>query len=389
MIVVNGERLRLGLALSGGGFRASIFHMGVMRRLNELGLLDKVDVISTVSGGAIVGAYYCLHRDRWHDLDSIERGFAVGIQANIRLRALTGSILFHPVLFAKSLLPGYTRTNTIAKEFENRFFPKKRLGDLPESPEIVINTTSLNTGKAWRFKRNWMGDWVTRLPAAGFPLAEAVAASAAVPGIFPPLIRRSLNPGDDAGVRRRVALADGGVRDNQGLTALFFGDDIEGKPCDVVIGSDASMPLREEMSPGSRFYRVLARSNSITMDAARDWLVNDMLKHQKSIGQLKKAVVFTLKDCVADGDGGLPAALVTKACRIRTDLDYFSDEEIEVLKYHGYTLLDSILKRQAPDLIAGRDAAPTWKVDFPGARIDRLAGALARSHRRRLRPFRF
>ena len=57
MIEIDGAPYRIGLALSGGGFRAAIFHMGVMRRLHELGILEKIDVITTVSGGAIVGAY--------------------------------------------------------------------------------------------------------------------------------------------------------------------------------------------------------------------------------------------------------------------------------------------------------------------------------------------
>jgi predicted acylesterase/phospholipase RssA len=49
---------RIGLALSGGGFRASIFHLGVIRRLEELGIMGDIDVVSTVSGGSIIGAYY-------------------------------------------------------------------------------------------------------------------------------------------------------------------------------------------------------------------------------------------------------------------------------------------------------------------------------------------
>src|SRR5438067_3951731 len=52
------RKFRIGLALSGGGFRASIFHLGVIRRLEELGIMKDVDVVSTVSGGSIIGAYY-------------------------------------------------------------------------------------------------------------------------------------------------------------------------------------------------------------------------------------------------------------------------------------------------------------------------------------------
>ena len=53
---------RFGLALSGGGYRAAAFHLGTLKKLDELGLLQKVDVLSTISGGSITGAAYCLHQ---------------------------------------------------------------------------------------------------------------------------------------------------------------------------------------------------------------------------------------------------------------------------------------------------------------------------------------
>src|SRR3569833_1418467 len=55
----NGTR-RFGLALSGGGYRAAGFHLGTLRKLHELGLLEKVAVLSTISGGSITGAALCL-----------------------------------------------------------------------------------------------------------------------------------------------------------------------------------------------------------------------------------------------------------------------------------------------------------------------------------------
>jgi NTE family protein len=49
---------KIGLALSGGGARAIAFHLGCLRALKHLGLLDRVSVLSTVSGGSVIGAYY-------------------------------------------------------------------------------------------------------------------------------------------------------------------------------------------------------------------------------------------------------------------------------------------------------------------------------------------
>lgn len=58
-------RPRIALALSGGGFRASVFHLGALRRIAEAGWLDRVDVISTVSGGSVIGAFAVL---RWRQV---------------------------------------------------------------------------------------------------------------------------------------------------------------------------------------------------------------------------------------------------------------------------------------------------------------------------------
>ena len=56
---------KIGLALSGGGYRAAAYHIGTLRALRKLGILDNVDVISSISGGSIIAAYYALHKDEF------------------------------------------------------------------------------------------------------------------------------------------------------------------------------------------------------------------------------------------------------------------------------------------------------------------------------------
>ena len=67
----NGKRI--GLALSGGGYRAAAYHLGTLRALHKMGLLEKVDVISSVSGGSIIAAFYLLHKDE--PFEQIEQSF--------------------------------------------------------------------------------------------------------------------------------------------------------------------------------------------------------------------------------------------------------------------------------------------------------------------------
>jgi len=103
--------LRIGLALSGGGFRASIFRLGVIRRLEELGIMPDVSVISSVSAGSIIAAYYaCRMQDKVRSLpsghlptiedrvgffESIADDFLNATDDNLRTRALVYTPFFH------------------------------------------------------------------------------------------------------------------------------------------------------------------------------------------------------------------------------------------------------------------------------------------------------
>jgi predicted acylesterase/phospholipase RssA len=145
---------RIGLALSGGGFRAAIFHLGVIRRLEEIGLMRRISVISTVSGGSIVGAYYVIEMERrlkaqpeaerkelWSE---IAAGFLKAVDENLRSRALVFTPFYHPILFAKTLLLAPFRKGArsilIQAEYDKWFFDKNTLDELPavyDPPHIV------------------------------------------------------------------------------------------------------------------------------------------------------------------------------------------------------------------------------------------------------------
>ena len=61
-----GGHMNVGLALSGGGFRATVFHLGVLARLADENRLEQVTVLSTVSGGSLSGAlFYANNNFAW------------------------------------------------------------------------------------------------------------------------------------------------------------------------------------------------------------------------------------------------------------------------------------------------------------------------------------
>lgn len=245
---------RIGLALSGGGFRAAAFHVGVLMRLEELGILQRLSYVSAVSGGAITAAVYGMldedancrgGRTRATELYELLRH---RMSTNLRGQAFFGT----PLAAARTLLsfaiPGVQRAPLFVNALERAFFGGARLSTMP--PWLVINATNLRTGKAWKFTREHCGDYAAGvIPSAGLTLAQAVGASAAYPGLvdaYPLRTRWELMRQPDGGSpwwpalsdvqqveaerwNRRFAerhgptvfpLVDGGVYDNEGVTSL-------------------------------------------------------------------------------------------------------------------------------------------------------------------------
>lgn len=284
---------KLGLALSGGGFRASFFHIGVLARMASLGLLRYVEVISTVSGGSIIGAVYYLHvkklleskpidnvtdKDYVDLVHTIEKDFLKAVQLNFRMR-----IFLNPGKNLKMLMADYSSSDRIGELYDHILYrkilnpenkkyilmkdleihpvkadqPKKIEEDRSKRPrakvpKLLINATALNSGHNWRFNERTMGEPRRKSPLfeqidKNFHLLQAneytnmpekpekiklgiaVAASAGVPGIFPPLAVSKLYPD-----KIRVELVDGGVHDNQGVQGLTDRD------CTQFVVSDAS-----------------------------------------------------------------------------------------------------------------------------------------------------
>lgn len=321
---------KLGLALSGGGFRAAFFHIGVLAQMAMLGLLRHVEVISTVSGGSIVGALYYLHvkklveakgdneitdQDYKAIVEQVEVDFLQSVQRNIRMRTF-----LNPLKNVRMGMANYSRSDRIGELYDELFYrpvidPKRtkpiemrELKILPEGakadfypltdnaarkakvPILLINATTVNTGHNWRFEASRMGEpprkgdlaqdidknlRLRRAPSYGdiiqkqqdIELGLAVAASACVPGIFHPLAISDLYPDEI-----RVQLVDGGVHDNQGIQGLLD------RECTRFVVSDASGQMGDEPDPATAIASVLGRTNSILMDRVREEELFRMLR---------------------------------------------------------------------------------------------------------------
>ncbi|AMR31533.1 hypothetical protein A0256_08890 [Mucilaginibacter sp. PAMC 26640] len=266
---------KLGLALSGGGYRAAAFHLGTLNKLNDLGILDEVDVISTISGGSITGAAWMLSEEAYPE-------FHEKIKADLSVKSVIGFAVCSPAflipgtLIIASLLAAVALTFTelawlsylvltvlliilfrfqyqlvpvselIEKAYDKYFYHGATLDMFKTTPVIAIGTSNLHTGRPFTFSRDKIGDTfyskeckppVTFL-AGGLPVARAVAASSCVPFAFTP-VKISPDFYTDPADAERVhpQLIDGGVYDNQGIQKLT--EQESSYSCEIVIVSDA------------------------------------------------------------------------------------------------------------------------------------------------------
>lgn len=257
------------LCLSGGGYRAALFHLGTLWRLNEAGWLKRLDRVSSVSGGSITAGALAL---AWDRLGFDDRG--VGVRFEELVAAPLHRLCSHTVdlgaVLRGVLLPG-TVGDRVEWAYRKHVFGAATLQDLPRWPMFVINASNVQTGALWRFTRYYMADYrVGKIDAPATPIAKAVAASSAFPPVLSP-VRLELEesdyeplppPGPGVWVpdlrqgryMTDVVLTDGGVYDNLGLETAW-------KKYSRVLVSDAGGGLEPEESPKSNWpqhsYRVL------------------------------------------------------------------------------------------------------------------------------------
>lgn len=144
-INIRGEDKRIGLALSGGGFRAAAFHLGVFKKLDDLGLLSKIDLLTCVSGGSIAGGFLA---SKWGKAGVLEK-----LEKYLSTRSIAVSSVLGGVFD-----PFESRLDKLAKSYDSHLFKKAKLDDLKAGPRIYFNATNLSTGNMFFFVAGGNGD---------------------------------------------------------------------------------------------------------------------------------------------------------------------------------------------------------------------------------------
>ncbi|WP_373827733.1 patatin-like phospholipase family protein [Bacteroides heparinolyticus] len=246
---------RLGLALSGGGYRAAAYHIGALRALHKLGVLDKVDVISSVSGGSIIAASYALHEGNY---ESFEKEFSQKMRKGVLHLAFINLTLMLALVglatwfggvwgLAASLVVLWFAwykvlpvSNLIAWQYDRLFFHGKKLKDLKSCPVVTINATDYPTVSQFTFSCERMYDYYYGDGAfyhEQFPVSKAVMASSCVPFIFCPIRIPMTFWTSVMNRKKQPMLLDGGLYDNQGTHVLT--DKMSPYKCSYIIVSDA------------------------------------------------------------------------------------------------------------------------------------------------------
>ncbi|PWU24006.1 MAG: patatin [Candidatus Rokuibacteriota bacterium] len=344
------EELEPGIALclSGGGYRAMLFHAGAVRRLNELGYLPQLKRVSSVSGGSITNGVLAA---TWTKL-RFENGVASNLDELFLkpIRHLATKTIDMPAVFKGILLPG-TISDRIADSYRNHVFGTRSLRDLPDEPRFVFDATSMQTGALFRFSKPYMADYTVGLvPNPDVDLATAVAASSAFPPILSPVVvdidPDSWDPSANGPLHQppyttQAVLSDGGVYDNLGLETAW-------KRHRTVFVSDGGGRMGPQPSPRHDWPRHAYRTLSVI-----DTQVRSLRKRQVVAGYLKgerDGTYWGIRSHIGDygpPDGSLPCTdkATTRLADTATRLAHMDDTLQERLINWGYAICDAAMRR--------------------------------------------
>lgn len=383
--------MNLGIAFSGGGFRATLFHLGVVSFLRDAKLLSQITHITSVSGGSILAAHLVLNWDKYTSDDDEQFNEAADeiikfVRADIRGRIFRRA----PMYFPFRLIPGMrylgkTPTDLLYKYYSKHLYNiplengKKseatllnlgspNISGVRKRPKLFLLTTNIIKGRLWSFAKDGIYNVDVKSEnsenlgtANSYILSKAVAASSAFPGLFPPIALTEKEIGISKQVLEDdpVYLSDGGVFDNLGirkfhtiLKSLNNESDTQGNgEIGRIIISDASATFKHGAKTGIfEPFRTSLRTVDILTNRVHDleMEIADLKKNNKFHfihieRKLRKSADTGNKNELIDMHA-LDSDLQRELPKIRTDLDKFSELEIFTLVRHGYCVARSVTK---------------------------------------------
>lgn len=352
---------KIGLALSGGGFRATAFGLGALRALHDRDLLDKVSVVSGISGGSLLTAMWAYGPRRFEEFDdTVTALLRDGLENELVRRAFAPRAALRSTFSAMRALGtrqgrSYSRTDALVEALAARPFGVVPMTEVTHANmDTIISATDMRTGNAVRFGSALSASSPYGLIVDEVLVAEAVAASAAFPVLLPALHRRYTFERPD-GTRQddTLVMTDGGVYDNLGLTPLLPGRSPKYSPhvydLDYIIAVDAG-PGRGSRTASRFLTGRLAQSFDITHTKSQDAARNRI----HLAGQQSEITGF-IHVYLGLQDHRLPTPLADLIPRSAvhsypTNFAAMTQEDLQALALRGEQLTRTLITAYTPEL---------------------------------------
>ena len=334
------------LCLSGGGYRAMLFHTGVLWRMHDAGLLRTLKRVSSVSGGTLTAALLAKKWNAVYGPAAPASAFVDEIVTPIRKFAHVSVDV--AAVGKGALLPG-TISEYVADAYDDHLFKGATLQSIPDdAPRFVFNATNVQSGALWRFSKPYMGDYlVGRVSNPNVRLADAAAASSA----FPPFLSPATLVAKDwawmpvttetlhmAPFTNKVMLTDGGVYDNLGLETAW-------KRYSTLLVSDAGQKMSADGSPAEDWGRHAKRVLDLVDNQVRSLRKRQLVDAFKA--GVRKGAYWGIRTDIRDyGVPTLPCPVdrTQALASIPTRLSSLDDVSQERLINWGYAVCDAALR---------------------------------------------
>lgn len=380
---------KIGLGLSGGGFRATLYNLGSLIRLNELGILHKLDRITSVSGGSITAGVLAMN---WHKL-KFDKGVANNFDSCVRepLWNFCSRDFLKPCIVKGLLHPRKRISDIVARHYEKTLFKRTSFADIKQAaPQFLFYGTSLQTDSPIRMVDGIFYDWkIGACDIGEWDLARVVGVSSAFPPVLAPVKMDTKNKQwvasdyqklfDQPKYKTTLFLADGGIYDNMGMEALWeksnkkladkqhpfqqhLVDDI-----DVCLIADAGAPLNWQTQPSTNWLSLAQRTLNMTIEQSRSlrkrWLID------KYCRDVLAGTYWGIATKIADYDLDNPVVednqTTARLKNIHTSLSSFSNTDKGQLINWGYALTDAAIRRHAAEFIDVVSDARLPMSEFP------------------------
>ena len=292
----------IGLCLSGGGYRAMVFHIGALWRLYEAEILKGLSRVSSVSGGSITAAQLALSWDQL-SFEGVKAREDFVPKIVTPLRYLAGKTIDRKAIGGGVFLPG-SASEYVEKAYKKHLLGDKTLQDITggdNKPRFIFNATSLQSGALVRFSKPYMWDYrVGKIPNPTIPLARVVAASSAFPPVLSPCDLEfepnefEPNTGKDLQFEpytTQMYLTDGGVYDNLGLETVW-------KNCATVFVSNGGGKMAADEEPETGWARQSKRVLDVIDNQVRSLRARQLVESYEA--KTRKGAYWGARTNIAD-----------------------------------------------------------------------------------------